>query len=216
MCLKQDDKIPNWIFEYEYPKHMHFLSIGYANIVYGKALLLKKENLKVLGLADAFHRQSGIFPNLLGNLYTYIYSSIAAFKLNRIDESKTALKNAFDIAMPDNLIMPFVENGIDVISAFELLKSEKAYANFIQKIQNTYEVYRQSVENIISENFIETARNLTFRERQIALLAIDGMHNSQIAEVLKLSPNTVKAEMKSVFRKLGINSRALLKSEMLQ
>lgn len=54
------------------------------------------------------------------------------------------------------------------------------------------------------------ARVLTPRERQIALLASSGMTNRQIADEMKLSPNTIANHLKNVFRKLDVRSRTEL------
>ena len=50
-------------------------------------------------------------------------------------------------------------------------------------------------------------RRITDAERRVAVRAAAGMTNRQIAEVLFVSPYTVDSHLRSVFRKLGINSR---------
>jgi len=51
---------------------------------------------------------------------------------------------------------------------------------------------------------------LSPREKQVALLLLQGMTVRQIAPELKLTPATVATYSKSVYKKLGINSRAEL------
>jgi DNA-binding NarL/FixJ family response regulator len=48
---------------------------------------------------------------------------------------------------------------------------------------------------------------LTSRERQIALLAADGLSSKEVARQLKLSDGTVKLHLHNVFRKLGVSKR---------
>ncbi|WP_254708303.1 helix-turn-helix transcriptional regulator [Streptomyces lunaelactis] len=55
---------------------------------------------------------------------------------------------------------------------------------------------------------------LTPQERQVAQLAATGLTNKQIAAQLFLSPRTVAAHLRSVFRKLGIASRAGLRDAL--
>ena len=56
--------------------------------------------------------------------------------------------------------------------------------------------------------------DLTAREREIALLAADGLTNREIGAGLNISENTVKTLLKRIFEKIGVNSRALLKERL--
>jgi DNA-binding CsgD family transcriptional regulator len=53
----------------------------------------------------------------------------------------------------------------------------------------------------------ETRDELTAQERQIAMLARDGLSNPEIGGRMFLSPRTVEWHLRKVFTKLGINSR---------
>ncbi len=53
-------------------------------------------------------------------------------------------------------------------------------------------------------------RELTPREREIALLVCEGCNNAEIAQRLSKSVLTIKTQLNSVFRKLGVNSRTRL------
>ncbi|MDK2808347.1 MAG: LuxR family transcriptional regulator, maltose regulon positive regulatory protein [Clostridiales bacterium] len=214
-ALDQTDEVAEWIWEHEYGKHLIFNSISFADIVYGKALLQKKEYVKLLGMTESFCQQAAIFPNLLVQVYTYIYETAAHESLFRSESANEALGRAMDIAMPDGLILPFVENTREIEPVLSRLLGKPKYMDFIGKIKRAYVPYRKSVEMIKSAYFRKEAPSLTPRERQIGLLAVDGRNNREIAEILYISPNTVKAEMKSLFAKLGINSRVLLTKEML-
>ena len=52
--------------------------------------------------------------------------------------------------------------------------------------------------------------NLTSRQREIAILLANGNSNLKIAEILYLSPHTVKDHVKEIFRILGLQNRCEL------
>lgn len=52
------------------------------------------------------------------------------------------------------------------------------------------------------------ASNLTAREREVLALISRGLRNTDVAEALGLSESTIASHLKSIYRKLGISSRA--------
>jgi DNA-binding NarL/FixJ family response regulator len=49
--------------------------------------------------------------------------------------------------------------------------------------------------------------NLTPREKKVLRLVCEGLSNTDIALVLGVSPETVKSELKRIFRKIGVHNR---------
>ncbi len=49
--------------------------------------------------------------------------------------------------------------------------------------------------------------NLTEREKEVLRLVCDGLTNAQIASILHVSRETVKSELKRIFRKIGVGNR---------
>jgi DNA-binding NarL/FixJ family response regulator len=61
-----------------------------------------------------------------------------------------------------------------------------------------------------SEISPETLMALTPREREVALLVVDGLSDREIAQRLFLSPYTVSQYVKRIYRKLDVPSRVAL------
>jgi two-component system nitrate/nitrite response regulator NarL len=51
---------------------------------------------------------------------------------------------------------------------------------------------------------------LTAREREVTLLAAEGLSNTKIARRLGISDNTVRVHLQHIYRKLRIRDRATL------
>ena len=49
--------------------------------------------------------------------------------------------------------------------------------------------------------------NLTEREKEVIRLVCDGLWNAEIATCLHVSRETVKSELKRIFRKIGVGNR---------
>jgi len=62
----------------------------------------------------------------------------------------------------------------------------------------------------ISPEKLNQLRDLTPREREIALLVCEGHSNAETARRLRKSVLTIKTQLNAVFRKLGVKSRAKL------
>ncbi len=63
---------------------------------------------------------------------------------------------------------------------------------------------------VVSEEKMKLLRELTQREREIALLVCEGQSNAEIAAALSKSVLTIKTQLNSVFRKIRVKSRAKL------
>ena len=209
--LNQTDKIQAWISAGAVnSSRLMFPAYGSFNIVYGRVLLLKGEYIKLIGSSEQFIRIASVFPNLLGQIYTYIYLAAANKKVFREQDAFSALKQALELAIPDEVYLPFAENGDYIAPMLEKIDLEGGYREDIQKILSLYEALCKSKERILHENFTENKLKLTPREMEIARLAAAGIINNEIGKQLFISENTVKAALKSIYSKLSINSRMQL------
>lgn len=210
--LDQMDKIPQRLLESDLGSHrVAFPAYPFFNVFYGRMLLIKGEYLKLIGCAEYFISIVSVFNNLLGYIYTYIYLAAAYRKTYRDDEALASLKKALEIAMPDKQYMLFVENCDYIEPLLNKIYLEGSYKEEIEKILELYKVFKKSKDTMIHQYFAEKKPELTDRELEIACLAAEGKTNKEIGEQLFISVNTVKMVLKSVYAKLGINSRALLK-----
>lgn len=186
-------------------------SYAMFNIIYGRVMLINEQYTELIGSAEYFLETALFYPNMLGVIYTYIYLAAANLKIHRAKEAHENLKKAMDIAMPDGLLMPFVEHADYVEPLVRELTMHGVYRNEAIQILKLYEIYGSAKEKIKRMYFPNENRSLTSREKEIANLAAKGLTNKEIADELFISPNTVKFALKSVFSKLSISSRALLK-----
>ena len=210
-CLQQRSKIPEWLADGDFSSsRLFFPARAFSNIIYGRALLLSGEYLKLLGISGHFFGIASVFPNVLPVIYTNLYIGAANERIFRRGEAISAVRQALELAVPDKVYMPFVENCDFISPLLEELYNEGTYREDIAKILELYSSYQKAVDHINRTYFTEDRPRLSEREEEIARLASEGLSNRQIGERLFVSENTVKKHLKGVFEKLGVSSRSLL------
>lgn len=209
------NKIPLWLQEGDFSSDkLLFPNMAMINIVYGRVLLLKGEYHQLIGSMDAFLEIASVFPNILGQIYTYVYVASAHRKLMREQDAQAILLKALELAMADQLTLPFVENCDFIQPILEDLQRKGFYAQDIEEIFKQYESYQESLKHIEKEHFSDHKPKLTEREMEICQLVVQGLTNKEIAEKLYITVNTVKMALKSIYGKLGINSRTLIRQNI--
>ncbi len=210
-ALGQVAKIPGWLLEPDLQNiRLSFTAFGAINIVHGRSLLSSGEYLKLIGSEEHFFRITSVFPNLLGQLYSHIHLAAANLRLYRRDKALFHLQQALDLALPDELYMPFVENCDYIGPLLEQLAAPPPQRSHVDRILSLYALYRQATGKIQTEHFSTPLTKLSGRELEIARLAASGISNREVGTQLFISENTVKKQLKTIFAKLGIHSRALL------
>lgn len=178
-------------------------NIGFANIIYGKYLLEKREYVKLAGISGQMLGVAGIYDNIMYKIYTYIYIAAADYQLGQEEKSVKFLKEAITLAQRDNIYLPFVENIHIIKPVMELGFSVQN--EFINNIYEYERLYGMRFKVVRQNDY-----GLTRREEEIARLAADRYTNKEISLKLHISENTVKSNLKSVFNKLDIKSRSEL------
>jgi len=212
--LGQKDKLPQLLLKAD-PATLHvgFPALGMFHILAGRAMLIQGEYLKLIGSGDYFIRTASIFPNLIGIIYINILLAAANHMARRHEDALACLRRALDIALPDVLYMPFVENCDYIEPLLRELSGDHAYREGIEKILGLFEVFHSGKERILAE--LSPANPLlSNRELEIARLAAEGLTNMEIGEQLYISENTVKSALKSVYAKLLVNDRRSLKQAL--
>ncbi|MBP3953227.1 response regulator transcription factor [Bacillus suaedae] len=63
---------------------------------------------------------------------------------------------------------------------------------------------------------VNRTNQLTKREKEISILIIKGLRNSEIAEILYISEHTVKNHVRNILNKLGLNGRQQLFRKIIE
>ncbi len=217
--LELSNKVPDWIAGGDpRPNNLPFVCESFYNIIHGKILLNNKKYRQLLGGSPEFHAKAAIFSNLLAKIYFYIYQACAYDILGQTPEALKSLEMALDIAAPDRLVMPFVENCLHISHLLRKLSCKIAYRQINHCITTTAEIFDKGAMAV--KNSLQNEANpldmLTERERKIADLASLGLSNHEIGKQLFIAEITVKKILQNIYSKWGINNKIKLTKIILQ
>ncbi len=123
------------------------------------------------------------------------------------DKAEYYFRLAWSFAEPDGLLMPFAEHRGMLSGMLEkCLRYEKsAEYKKILELSNRYHASWVTIHNELTGDKI--SNTLTAIEFNVASLASKGSSNTEIADLLGITVNSVRAHLRNIFNKLGIDSR---------
>ncbi len=185
-------------------------AVNFVYITYGRILLERDEYSRFLGCSDYYISEAAEENSLLTVLYMRIYEAIAYNKMDMQADAAESMRKAVQIAAPDELYIPFVENG----RALSDFKDGNIYTDeeteFVNHWKSLYKKFERNFNILLKEDDASPLNLLTKREREIAMLVSDGRTNMQIARELNIAEITVKKSLSNIYSRLGITNRASL------
>lgn len=214
--LSHTEEVADWIMEPDAESTIMYPSTPMLRTIQNQVLLAKGEWVQIVARSKECINFFDANHTMMCTIYLYIQLAAAFVKIDRHNEAVQALKTALDLALPDGLLIPFVENGEYIDTVLMELKKDEVYKENIDKIFSLYSSFQNS-KKIITEAHWKSGLEygLTARELEITRLASERKTNQEIAETLCLSEYTVKNHLNRIFNKLDIpgparNKRAFL------
>ncbi len=202
-CLTRPDKIPWWL-QAGNMSHAHFFYDGMAfgNIVYGKALLLSKNYIKLEMLTDEFARNFAIFNNRLGFLHNEIFRAAAKYQLYGMEAGCAELRKALGMAREDHIILIFAEYAPNILDMVRCIAHNDSRDDYLKAVLGACEHYMESLKHAP-----QSTVSLTERELEVLTLTAEGMKRDEIAAKLFVSSGTIKMHLHNIYTKLEVNGK---------
>lgn len=132
----------------------------------------------------------------------WVLAAVAHERLREDAKAHEALSRSISVAAPEGIVRPYVANGERALPLLRTyLRTTDAHAAFVQRLVDTLGGAQGHVDGA---SLLEP---LTSREQSVLLLLPTMMSNTEIAQELHVSVNTVKVHLKGIYRKLGVASR---------
>lgn len=214
--IGQLDLISGWILNAEEGTKVMSIDFGFNKIVHARALLKSKKYSEMLGLLATRQKWDSLHMYLIGSIEVKAMEAVALYCLDKKQEAFELLTDAYHMAEPEELIMPFVELGKNMRTLAQAALKEKSCnipSVWLEKISIKSSAYAKSLSRITSEYISvnqvhrQDVPALTEKETEILLDLCNGLTREEIAENQNITINTVKSRMQNIYQKLGaINS----------
>jgi LuxR family maltose regulon positive regulatory protein len=152
---------------------------------------------------------------LLGRLEMWALEACIHYKMKDRKKAFAVLRAAYEEALPNEIVMPFIEMGKDMRTLASALLKEpdndipKAWLEDINRKSASYAKRRAHIiAEYMQANRITDSPAITPRESDILADLSQGLSRSEIASSRSLSINTVKMVINSLYYKLGAQNLA--------
>ena len=206
--LRRPDEIPAWVHEGR-GERMYAFAQGDFRLAQGRALLLAGDAAAVLGLFHALLQPPLFDKHRLFFIYAHIFLAAAHAMLDAREKALESLRAALDAALPDDVLMPFVENA-DLVLPLLLAPQETRHEDGVRRILALAEPWLRHL-GLPGTRASVIPFGLSVKQYEIARLAAEGRTGPEIACRVGLGLNTVKTHLKTVYRKCGANNRPELR-----
>lgn len=189
----------------------NFRAIPTIYALHAEVLLVRKAYIPLVALSKKYLDTARIYPNLMVEIMLHIIVASAYRALGDHKQAVEHLRNALALALPDGILMPFVEFGRYIGPILGQITNTE-YTKDIAQILTLSKEYRRQLDEMRQRISQNGGVNLTQQERKIAILAAGGYSNKEIADEMVISESTVKTHLAHAFTKLDIKKRSQLKA----
>ena len=105
-------------------------------------------------------------------------------------------------------IPTIVVTGVASATDIEYAYAEQHIFACLEKQLFDRQAFLQVVEEARKAGETNSELGLTFREREVLALLVQGLTNQEMADKLAISINTVKRHLKAIYKKLGVHTRS--------
>jgi LuxR family maltose regulon positive regulatory protein len=211
--LGMPEKVSDWLQEDFSPySHAAFIE-NFGNQMKARFCYATRNFAPLLAYIDEMKTRESI---LYGRVEMLAIEACVHYKMKNKGKAFDSLRNAYENAHPNEIIMPFIELGKDMrtlTSAFQKTAGDNAIPeSWLEDISRKSASYAKRRTQIIAEyaqaHRLTDSIAITPQETDILKDLSQGLSRAEIASSRNLSVNTVKMVINSLYSKLGAQNVA--------
>lgn len=173
----------------------------------------RKKFARLAGAVEAAY-PDGIRVKRFGDVHLALIAATGYLGLGNRAMAAELVRRAAAMTLPDGLLLQLIYYS-QLLGGLVQECLAKEYPTLCRRFGEATKRYHASLASVYPDfSPDELPPGLTEREREVALLAIKGLRNSEIAARLVVTESTVRAHLRAVFKKLAIDRRAKLAEKL--
>lgn len=178
-----------------------YLLYAMAHVLY-----LQKQYQEALGVARAaLMMAAGRFPSVC--VYLNLVASMAATNLHDLVQAEDFFRRAWKIAEPEDYIQPFVEHHGMLQGQIEKHLRDKVPEKYNRIAEKVMAFSRGWMKIHNPDSVNKVTDRLSPYEFALAMMAVKGKSNQEIADYMHISINTVKFHLSNIYQKVEVSNR---------
>jgi len=208
--VREPDKVAGWLKETFVQYEHAIFPVSFGNQMRARYFYMTKNYAVLLTFMEDQRHQVSI---LYGRAELLAMEACARYKMQDYKSARDVLREAYETASPNDIMMPFIELGRDMRAlATAVIRDQDCGIpqQWLKTVKNRSAYYAKSQALVITDYEKENGTNseivLSKREKEVLRDLYNGLSSPEIAAKQRLSVNTVKMITKNIFKKLNVNS----------
>ncbi|MCL2412382.1 MAG: LuxR C-terminal-related transcriptional regulator, partial [Treponema sp.] len=205
-ALGMPEKVPDWLKEnFSLYAHAGFIE-NCANQMKARYCYQTRNYPPLLSYINEMKKRESY---LFGRIEMLAIEACIHYKMKDKKNAYAAFKEAYDTALPNGIVMPFIELGKDMrtLTTCTLKNYKKIPTAWLEDINRKSASYAKRLTRIVTEyrQASGIADNIVISPRELEVLTdlSHGLSRTEIAVSRNLSINTVKMLVNNIYMKLG-------------
>lgn len=211
--IERTDLLAPWLKDRDRCREvMSPITSGIDFLITAKYLLAEQKIYQLLALLNHNHAPFSSNSFLYCQIESLLLKSIALNLIKEPQQAAQAFQQAYELAMPNQIIQPFIENGKYTRTLIGQIAPHCSIpAQWLKDIQIKSSSYAKRISSIAAQHnalYLSDAEksNLSKNETKILVGLCQGLTREEIADDSGISVNTVKTMIKIIYSKLGVNN----------
>ncbi|MDR2078349.1 MAG: LuxR C-terminal-related transcriptional regulator [Treponema sp.] len=212
----QEGKLAPWLKNDFEESDLNSIVFGLEVLVKAKYHFAERRYPAALAVLEGQRARSSRWDFVLGRIEKKVLEAVCRYHLRDREGAFAALSEAYRLAYPNRLFMPFTELGKDMRTLAEAaLKDTQSGLprDWLERVRLDAAAYAKKLFVVIEQSRPPSLRqgdkvNLSRREMEVLTGLYQGMTREEIASLSSLSVNTIKSVTRSIYNKLGAVNKA--------